>query len=98
MQSQAIMSLIRPLCPLSLIICTLAPQATAQPRPALGLQFSGGQTTLSLTGAVGTVYSIQYATSLSPTNLWVDRTLLQAQAGGTVWADPTPPTPTQRFY
>jgi formylglycine-generating enzyme required for sulfatase activity len=47
---------------------------------------------------VGTVYSIQYATGLSPTNLWVDRTLLQAQGASSVWTDPSAPTPGQRFY
>ena len=53
---------------------------------------------MSLTGEVGTVYSIQYATGLSSTNQWVDRTLLQAQSAGTVWPDPTAPSPAQRFY
>jgi formylglycine-generating enzyme required for sulfatase activity len=47
---------------------------------------------------VGTVYSIQYATGLSSTNQWVDQTLLQAQTAGTVWPDPTAPSPGQRFY
>ena len=47
---------------------------------------------------MGTVYSIQYATDLSPTNLWVDRTLLQAQGGGAVWTDPSAPSTGQRFY
>jgi formylglycine-generating enzyme required for sulfatase activity len=83
---------------LILAVCALAPRAWAQPRPSLGLQFSGRQPTLSLTGAVGTVYSIQYGTDLSPTNLWVDRTLVQAKGGGTVWTDPSSPTPGQRFY
>jgi len=76
----------------------LAPRGPAQPCPTLGLQFSAGQPTLSLTGMVGTVYSIQYATGLSPTNLWVDRTLLQAQGASNVWSDPSAPTPGQRFY
>src|SRR3974377_101832 len=81
-----------------LILLAVAPLASAQPRPSLGLQFSGGQPTLSLSGTGGTVYSIQYATGLSPTNLWVDRTLLQAQAASSVWTDPSAPTPGQRFY
>jgi formylglycine-generating enzyme len=82
---------------LFLAVWALTPPASAQPRPSLGLQISAGQPTLSLTGAVGTVYSIQYATGLSPTNLWVDRTLLQAQGASTVWTD-LGPTPGQRFY
>src|SRR5207245_5120643 len=72
--------------------------ACAQLRPSLGLRFSAGQPTLSLSGEVGTVYSIQYATGLSSTNQWVDRTLLQAQGAGTVWTDPSAPTPGQRVY
>ena len=83
---------------LFLAIWALAPRASAQPRPSLGLRFSAGQPTLSLTGVVGTVYSIQYATGLSPTNLWVDRTLVQAQGAGTAWTDPSAPTLGQRFY
>ena len=82
-------SLVRFLSILFLAVWALAPRASAQSRPSLGLGFSAGQPTVTLTGAVGTVYSIQYATNLSPTNLWVDRTLLQAQEGGTSWTDPS---------
>src|SRR6266704_2812021 len=81
-----------------LIVWAVAPRGSAQSRPSLGLQFSGGQPTLNLTGEVGIVYSIQYATGLSSSNLWVDRTLLQAQGASTVWTDPSAPTPGQRFY
>src|SRR5437867_11059036 len=90
--------LLRFLSILFLSVWALAPPASAQPRPSLGLRFSGGQPTLSLTGEVGSVYSIQYATGLSATNLWVDRTLLQAQGATNVWTDPLAPTPGQRFY
>jgi formylglycine-generating enzyme required for sulfatase activity len=90
--------LVRFLSLLCLAVWALAPPASAQPQPSLGLQFSAGQPTLSLTGVVGTVYSIQYATGVSPTNLWVDRTLLQAQGASSVWTDPSAPTPGQRFY
>ena len=90
--------LVRLLSVLFLAVWAAAPRATAQSRPSLGLRFSAGQPTLSLTGTVGTVYSIQYATGLSATNQWVDRTLLQAQGAGTVWTDPSAPRPGQRFY
>ncbi len=89
---------IRLLCVLWLIVWAGAPRASAQPRPGLGLRFSAGQPTLSLTGEVGTVYSIQYASDLSQTNQWVDRTLLQVQGASSVWTDPSGPTPGQRFY
>lgn len=81
-----------------LAVWAVAPRASAQAQPGLELRFSAGQPTLSLTGTVGTVYSIQYATGLSPTNLWVDRTLLQSQGASDVWTDPSAPTPGQRFY
>jgi formylglycine-generating enzyme required for sulfatase activity len=90
--------LVQLLCALWLIVWAVAPRASAQPRPSLGVRFSAGHPTLSLTGAVGTVYSIQYATGLSSTNLWVDRTLLQAQGASTVWSDPSAPSTGQRFY
>jgi formylglycine-generating enzyme required for sulfatase activity len=93
-----ISNLVRFLSLLFLAVCAVAPRASAQPRPSLGLGFSAGQPTLSLTGTVGTVYSIQYATGLSPTNLWVDRTLLRAQGASEVWTDPSAPSTGQRFY
>ncbi len=89
---------VRLLSVLWLIVWAVAPRASAQPRPGLVLRFSAGQPTLSLTGEVETVYSIQYATGLSSTNVWVDRTLLQAQGASNVWTDPSAPTPGQRFY
>jgi len=89
---------LRRLSALCLAVWVAAPSAFAQTRPRLGLQFSAGQPTLTLTGTDGTVYSIQYAIDLSPTNAWVDRTLVQAKGGGTVWTDPSAPTPGQRFY
>jgi len=72
--------------------------ASAQTQPSLGLTYSAGYPTLSLTGTVGVVYSIQYATNLSATSKWSDRTLLQVKAGSNVWTDPSAPTPGQRFY
>src|SRR6266568_3678424 len=90
--------LVRFLSVLWLIVWAVAPRAAGQTPPSLGLRFSAGHPSVSLTGEVGTAYSIQYAPGLSQTNQWVDRTLLQAQGAGTVWTDPSAPTPGQRFY
>src|SRR6266571_2978272 len=90
--------LVRFLSVLWLIVWAVTPRASAQLRPSLGLRFSPGRPTLILTGEVGTVYSIQYATGLSSTNLWVDRTLLQAQGSSNDWTDPSAPSTGQRFY
>src|SRR5947209_2354521 len=79
-------------------VCVVAPRAIAENRPRLGLELTAGQPTLILAGQTGTVYSIQYAMGLSPTNLWLDRRLLQSQGASNVWSDPSPPTPGQRFY
>ncbi len=64
----------------------------------LRIQVKANQLTLTLTGDGATVYTIQSTTSLSATNLWVGRALLQAQAGGSVWSDVSPPSSGQRFY
>ena len=66
-------------CLVCLAVWAVVPSGSAQSRPTLGLQFSAGQATLSITGKTGTVYSIQYSGDLSPTNRWTHRTLLQVQ-------------------
>jgi sulfatase modifying factor 1 len=81
-----------------LAVWAAVPGALAQTRPSLGLTFSAGQPTLTLTGTAGTVYSIQYTDGLSQTNHWTDRTLVQVKGASTVWTDPSAPTPSQRFY
>ena len=78
-------------------VWSAAPLASAQTRPSLAVQLSAGQPALSLKGDIGTVYSIQCATDLSPTNHWTDRTILQVQGDNTVWNDPSAST-SQRFY
>ena len=93
-----ISKLIRFTCILTLTVWAATSRASAQTPPSLRLQFSAGTPSLSLTGVVGTVYSIQYATGLAPTNVWVDRTLLQGKGAHTVWSDPTAPARGQGFY
>jgi formylglycine-generating enzyme required for sulfatase activity len=83
---------------LSLAWLAIAPRVAAQAQVSLGLQVFAAHSTLSLTGAVGTVYLVQYATNLSPSNQWTDRTLLLAQQGGSRWTDPAFPSPRQGFY
>jgi formylglycine-generating enzyme required for sulfatase activity len=82
----------------TLSVFVVADPASAQTTPSLGLQFTAVQPSLSLTGTVGVVYSIQYASDLSSTSRWTDRTLLQAKEGSSVWNDPSAPAPSQRFY
>jgi formylglycine-generating enzyme required for sulfatase activity len=88
----------RLLCLLFLAIFAAAPPTPAQSPPRLGLHFSIGQPTLLVTGTVGTVYSIQYVSDLSPTNHWTDGTLVQVQGASASWRDPSTPSPNRRFY
>ncbi len=81
-----------------LVVWAIAPRGSAQIAPSLGLKYSAGYPALTITGTVGIVYSIQYANDLFPTNLWADRTLLQVQAAGNSWTDPSARTAGQRFY
>ena len=81
------------------IICwaalAVAPRAPAQTPPGLNLQLYAG---LSITGAVGTVYSVEYVTDLAQTNSWRCLEYLQLPASPYLWADKSAPATGQRFY
>src|SRR5947208_11688921 len=81
------------------ILCWAAlavgPRASAQTPPGLNLQVYAG---LSITGAVGTVYSVEYVTDLAQTNPWRCLTFLQLPATNYLWFDPSAPATVQRFY
>jgi formylglycine-generating enzyme required for sulfatase activity len=81
------------------IICwaalAVAPRAPAQTPPGLNLQLYAG---LSITGAVGTVYSVEYVTDLAQTNSWRCLEFLQPPASPYLWADKSAPATGQRFY
>jgi formylglycine-generating enzyme required for sulfatase activity len=83
---------------LSLTTLAMVLPSSAQTHPSLRLSFSAGQPTLSLTGATGTVYCIEFTDGLSSTNVWMDRTLLQTEGATNVWTDPSAPLAVQRFY
>src|SRR5437868_15549311 len=83
---------------LSIMCCALlaaSPRASAQTPTGLDLQLYAG---LSITGAVGTVYSVEYVTVLSQTNDWQCLTFLQLPATNYLWCDQTAPATGQRFY
>jgi Sulfatase-modifying factor enzyme 1 len=71
------------------------PRASAQTPPGLNLQLYAG---LSITGAVGTVYSIEYVTDLAQTNSWRCLEFLQPPASPYLWADKSAPATGRRFY
>jgi formylglycine-generating enzyme required for sulfatase activity len=70
-------------------------QTSAQDQPALEIQLYGG---LSITGAVGTVYSVEHLSDLPQTNAWRCLTFLQLPATNYLWFDPTTPATDRRFY
>jgi formylglycine-generating enzyme required for sulfatase activity len=73
----------------------VGPRAVAQTTAALGIQTYAG---LSITGAVGSVYSVEYVTDLARTNEWRCLTFLQLPATNYLWFDPTAPATGRRFY
>jgi formylglycine-generating enzyme required for sulfatase activity len=53
---------------------------------------------LTITGQVGTVYSIQYATNANQTSGWRCLDFLRLPSSNYFWVDPNPPTASRRFY
>ena len=92
------LKLIRFLCPLCVAVWAVGPRAVAQSEVGLDLRLYAG---LSITGAVGTVYQIQYITDLARTNnasAWRCLEFLQLQASPYLWADKSAPASGKRFY
>ena len=73
------------------------PRATSlgQMPPGLNLKLYAG---LSITGTVGTVYSVECVTDLAHTNDWRCLTYLQLPATNYLWFDPTAPATGRRSY
>jgi formylglycine-generating enzyme required for sulfatase activity len=90
--------LVRFLSLLCLAFWAMGPQAVAQTPAKLDLQLYAG---LSITGAVGTVYSVEYVTDLAQTNnasAWRCLEFLQLPASPYLWADKSAPAIGKRFY
>ena len=87
--------LVRFLSLLFLVFVVGGSRAVAQTPPRLDLQLYAG---LSITGAVGTVYSVEYVTDLAKTNDWRCLTFLQLPATNYLWFDPTAPATGKLFY
>ena len=87
------LKLIRLLCVLCFIILATAPPAPAQTALAIGL-YAG----LSITGAVESTYSIQYATEFAQSNSWRCLAFVQLPTTNYLWIDTSIPGTGQRFY
>jgi formylglycine-generating enzyme required for sulfatase activity len=90
-----LVSLLTGLC---LAIGVPGPPASAQTPAGLDIQMYAG---LTITGSVGTVYSIEYVTDLAQTNnpsAWRCLEFLQLPANPYLWADKSGPATRKRFY
>ena len=67
----------------------------AQQLAGLELELYAG---LSITGAVGTVYSVEFVADLSQTNAWRTLEFVQLRDASQSWTDRTAPAKTRRFY
>jgi len=86
---------VRFLSTLVLVLWAAGPRADAQTPAQLAIQIYAG---LTITGAVGTVHSIEYVTDLARTNAWRCLEFLQLPATNYLWFDPTAPAAGRRFY
>src|SRR5579864_2187111 len=86
---------IRLLCALCLPVWAVTPRLLAQTQAGLDIRLYPG---LSLTGAVGTVYAIQYARDLAQTNAWRTTTFVQLTTRMYLWTDTSPASAVQGFY
>ncbi|MHC1765036.1 MAG: hypothetical protein AB9869_12160 [Verrucomicrobiia bacterium] len=80
------------------VLWAAGPQAAAQTPAGLDIQLYAG---LTITGAVGTVYSIEYIADLAQTNnvsAWRCLEFLQLPASPYLWADKSSPATGRRFY
>jgi formylglycine-generating enzyme required for sulfatase activity len=72
-----------------------AAQVSTQNRAGLDIHLYAG---LTITGAVGTVYSIEYATDLSKTNGWRSLGFVQLPETNYLWIDRSSSAASGRFY
>jgi formylglycine-generating enzyme required for sulfatase activity len=86
---------VRVLFTLAWAALAVAPRASAQTPPGLDLQLYAG---LSITGAVGAVYSVEYVNDLAASNAWRCLTFLQLPVSNYLWFDPTARATVRRFY
>src|SRR6476620_7578279 len=73
----------------------VSPRVPAQTPPGLNLQLYAG---LSITGAVSTVYSVEYVTDLAQTNSWRCLEFLQPLSSPYLWVDKSAPAVGHRYY
>jgi formylglycine-generating enzyme required for sulfatase activity len=85
------------LIPIAMLLLTVTATALAQTEAELDIQTYAG---LTITGAVGQVYSIEYVTNLTETSEtdWRCLEFLQLPASPYLWTDKSGPVAGKRFY
>jgi len=86
---------LRSLALLCWTISAIGLQSRAQTPAALDIQLYSG---LNITGSIGTVYSIEFATHLAQTNSWQCLEFLQLPVSPYLWIDKSAPATGRRFY
>ena len=79
----------------ALALCLAVPRARAQTEVGLSLQTYAG---LSITGAVGKVYTVQYNTDLAQADGWRGAGVVQLASSPYLWFDGSAPATGRRFY
>ncbi len=80
----------------ALSVWAFAPSTLSQTSSGLGIQTYAG---LSITGAVGKVYALEYATDLAATNNWQCLEFVAVTSTNQLWLDTSAPaTISHRFY
>jgi len=77
------------------LLCAAPPQGIAQAPPGLNIGTYAG---LTITGSVGTVYTVQYNTDLTQPNGWRGAGIVQLPSSPYLWVDTTAPLAGPRFY
>jgi formylglycine-generating enzyme required for sulfatase activity len=77
------------------LLCSLPAQCVAQAPPILSIGTYAG---LTITGSVGTVYTVQYNTDLAQSNGWQVAAIVQLPSSPYLWVDVAAPVAGQRFY
>ncbi len=77
------------------LLCSVAAQCVVDAAPGLSIQTYAG---LTITGAVGRVYTVQYNTDLTQPNGWQGAGIVQLPSSPYLWVDTAAPLAGQRFY
>src|ERR1041384_8032769 len=80
---------------LTLALCAAVPRVLSQTDVGLNIQTYAG---LTITGVVGTVYTVQYTTDLAQSNDWRAAGIVQLPSNPYLWVDGAAPATGRRFY